>query len=223
VTLKLSLICIAFIGYANPVISQISNISECPDSADLDYGIVFTNPVRWGEAYQRYRRLEGPYIGINYINGIFPDGTTVSYSGLFTYKHWRKGEVTQYEEPQTDLTELLKFEVGSTHKYEGVRYDLQSPNRRWYLSTEYRIEAAEDFSIGGCSYAAVQISREGTITMPDGEIEQVQENYTFVPELLLNVSGDGSGWGDVSSVRKRSVLDGWTWPFSWYAAGVLDD
>ncbi len=222
-TLKLSVLCIAFMGYANPVISQVSNISGCPDSADLDYGIVFTSPARQGELYQRYRRLEGPYIGINYVNGIFPDGTSVSYSGLFTYKHWRNGEVIQYEEPQTDLTELLKFEVGSTHTYESVRYDPQSPDRRWYDSIEYRIEAAEDFSIGHCSYAAVQISLEGTITLPDGEISQVRENYTFIPELLLKVSGTDFRWGDISSVRKRSVLDGWTWPFSWNAAGVLGD
>jgi hypothetical protein len=210
-------------GYANPVISQISNISGCPDSADLDYGIVFTSPARQGELYQRYRRLEGPYIGINYVNGIFPDGTSVSYSGLFTYKHWRNGEVIQYEEPQTDLTELLKFEVGSTHTYESVRYDPQSPDRRWYDSIEYRIEATEDFSIGHCSYAAVQISLEGTITLPDGEISQVRENYTFIPELLLKVSGTGFTWGDISSVRKRNVLDGWTWPFSWNAADILGD
>lgn len=222
-TLKLSLFCIAFMGYANPAISQVLNVFSCPDTADLDDGIVFTDPARQGELDQRYRRLEGPYLGINYINGILPDGTTVSYSGLFTYKHWRNGEVIQYEEPQTDLTELLKFEVGSTHIYEAVRYNPQSPDRRWHLSTEYRIEAAEDFSIGRCSYTAVQISREGTLTLPDGKIKTDRENYTFVPELLLRVSGTGVRWGDISNVRKRSVLDGRTWPFSRNAAEILGE
>lgn len=219
--LKLSIYCIALVSCANPTYSQITNLLGCPVAADLNDGIVFTDPARQGELDQRYRRLEGPYIGVNYVNGIFPDGTTISYSGLFTYKHWRNGEVVQYEEPQTDLTELLKFKAGSTHAFESFRYNPQTPDRKWHITAEYRIETAEEFSIGRCSYAAVQISREGTLTLPDGKTKRDRERYIFVPELLLKVSGTGVKWGDISNVRKRTILDGKTWPFSNDAADVL--
>lgn len=221
--MKLTIFLIALICCANPAKSQIANLLGCPVTADLNDGIVFTDPARQGELDQRYRRLEGPYIGVNYVNGIFPDGTTVSYSGLFTYKHWRKGEVIQYEEPQTDLTELLEFKAGSTHSFESIRYNPQTPDRKWHISAEYRIETAEDFSIGRCSYTAVQISREGTLTLPDGKTKRDRERYIFVPELLLKVSGTGVGWGDISNVRKRTILDGKKWPFSSNAADVLRD
>ena len=203
--------------------SQISRLLSCPVSSDLDHGIIVTNPATRGEIVRRYRPLEGSYIGVSYVNGILPDSATVSYSGLFTYKHWRGGGIIQYEEPKTDLTELLKFEAGSTHLYESIRHNPQFPDRKWFVSTKYQIEAAADFNIGGCSYASVQISRKGTITLPDGKVKRDREVYIFVPELLLRVSGTGMRWGNISNVRKRTILDGRKWPFSQDAADVLRD
>jgi len=211
----------ALIFCANSAFSQISNLFGCPSAVDLNNGIVFTDPARKGELERRYRRLEGPYIGVSYVNGIIPDGTTVSYAGLFTYKHWRYGEVIQYEEPQTDLTALLKFETGSSHSYESVRYNPQNPERKWHLSAKYQIEEVEDFAIGNCTFNAVKISREGTLTLPDGKTKRDREDYIFVPELLLRVSGTGVRWGDISKVRKRTILDERKWPFSTDAADVL--
>lgn len=221
--LKILFFFIAFVGCVTPSMSQISKLLSCPVSSDLDHGIIVTSPAGRGEIVRRYRRLEGSYIGVSYVNGIFPSGTTVSYSGLFTYKHWRGGRIIQYEEPKTNLTELLKFEVGSSHLYESVRYNPRLPDRKWFVSTKYRIEAAADFNIGGCSYASVQISREGTIMLPGRKVRRDREVYIFVPELLLRVSGTGMRWGSISSVRKRTILDGRGWPFSQDAASVLRD
>ena len=125
---------------ASIAVGYVSLSSSCPVADDLEHGIVFTDPARVGELYRRYRRLDGPFLGVNYINGIFPDGTTVSYSGLFTYKHWRNGELIQYEEPRTDLSALLRFEPGTEHRFESTRLNPRNPSRRWQISATYFVE-----------------------------------------------------------------------------------
>ncbi len=193
---------------ATILVGYVSLSSSCPVADDLEHGIVFTDPARVGELFRRYRRLDGPFLGVNYVNGIFSDGTTVSYSGLFTYKHWRNGELVQYE-------------AGTEHRFESARVNPSNPSRRWQISATYFVEDAEDFQLGDCIYPAVRIRREGTLTRQDGEVRSDRENYIFIPELMLRVSGTGISYGDVSEVRSRTILDARTWPFTSDAVDVL--
>lgn len=208
---------------SSPALSQ-GLFAACPTSDDLDYGIVFTTPATWGLMKQRYRRLEGDYIGENFIGGVFPDRTNISFAGLFTYKAWRDGELVQHEEPKTDLKGLTNFEPRTEYGFESVRSNHRDPSRKWLISAKYKIEKTEDISIGGCNYSAIIIRRNGKISYPDGRIKDVRENYLFVPELTLRVSSKHSpDHGLVSSVRKRSIFDQRRWPFVIDAANVLDD
>ena len=217
VCLLFSLIC------ASQASAQVSALQGCPTAADLKDGIVFETPAKRLSLIKRYRQLEGPYVGTNYVNGIFPDGMTVLYAGLFTYKYWDEntGDIVQSEEPQTDLSQLLLFEPGTRHAFESIRYNPRRPERKWRIEAEYLIEDAGQFEIGACAYAAVRITREGTLTLPDGSVKPDRESFVFIPELLLPVSGSGFRYGDVLAVRKKTLLDGWTWPFSTDAGEIL--
>ena len=194
---------------------------DCPTAEDLDKGIVISDPARVGVLYKRYRRIEGPYIGWNYINGILADRTTISYAGLFTYKHWINGEVRQYEEPQVDLEALLRFEPGTQHAFESIRHNPQKPERKWRVSAVYHINEAADLELGGCTYQAVQLRLIGTLTYPDGETKPIREENIFVPELMLKVTGTGVYYDDIDAVRPRTWIDADKWPFTDNPGAVL--
>ncbi|WP_419902813.1 hypothetical protein [Kiloniella sp.] len=194
--------------------------SSCPTAADLDQGIIFTTPARVGVLYKRYRRLSGPLIGNNYINGIFPDRTSVTYAGLFTHKHWRDGNVIQYEEPLTDMSELLQFKVGTEHIFESVRYNPATPSRKVKTTATYFIEKADEVDLGGCIYSAVHIRKEGSMEMADGKVVSDNQSFRFIPKLYLKVSGN---YGDIEGVRNRRFWDNDNWPFSEKAVEVLSD
>lgn len=212
---------LGFLLFATTAIGQSLFFGSCPTNDDLENGIVVTDPARVGDLSFRYRKLDGPYFGKNYVNGIFADGMSISYAGLFIYKHWKDGKIIQYEELQVDLTNLLRFEIGTTHPFESVRYNPSNPSRMWETSAEYRVDSAPDFQLGECTYSAVRLRLDGTLYSADGKVIEVREDYTFLPELLLRVSGTGIYWGDISHVKNKTILDGRKWSFSSDAADVL--
>ncbi|MCK7611302.1 hypothetical protein [Roseibium sediminicola] len=161
-------------------------------------------------------------IGHSYVNGIFADhGVTISYGGLFTHKAIRGGKVVQLEEPETDLSELFKFEVGTKHEFASVRSDPGRTNRKWEISATFFIEEADDYLLSDCRYRAVTIRREGVIRYPDGKIKQDNQSFLFVPDLFLKVAGSGISYGNIEIVRQRSWLDSNRWPFTDDADSVL--
>ena len=216
-----------FVSY--DAVSQDISKQSCPSYKDLDKGIVYTKPARKGVLYLRHRRLKENYIGKNYINGIYPDGMVVTYGGLFTHKYWSNGHVIQFEKPKTDLTELMKFEVGTEHALESVRFNPQAPDKKWKIASKYKIKSSDDFKLGKCTYKAVRILREGTLTYPDGEVKLDKEEFIFIPELLLKVAKRNLSmaqkiiyYGDVSNVRKVDASDARKWPFTDDAQDVLN-
>ncbi len=188
--------------------------AACPTRADLAYGILFSFPTKNTTLTRRHRALQGPYIGETFVNGLFDDTQTVTYAGLFTYKYFSRGKLIQFEEPQNDISALLNFESGSEHPFQSVRYNPQRPEKRWLVDATFKIEQANDFSIDGCRYKAVNITETIALTRPDKSVHNSTETYTFLPELFLKVAGKDYRYGDVSFIRKRRFFDGKDWPFS---------
>ena len=163
---------------------------DCPDAAALDDGIVYTDPARVGAFDIMYRRLDGPLIGKVTIGSPFPGRQPVTYAGQFTYRSWSDGVLRQWEEPQTDLSPLLRFEPGTELPFETIRYGQRGDTvREWRTVGTYKVAAAPEFQLGTCAYDAVDIQRDGTLFMPDGSTKPDRERFTYVPELMLRIEG----------------------------------
>ena len=191
--------CLAFglVGCSNPSSSQSSH---CPTTKDLDAGIVVTTEARIGELSIRYRRLDEAFMGKSYIDGVFANGKTVQTAGLFTYKHWSGGKLVQIEKPETDLSDLYRFEAGTEHRYVATRYSSLFPKRKWKEDGLIKISPAEDVTLGDCVYPAVSIEFDGDTSI-------------FVPELMLETLSPRAKYGGVKNVRKRKASDKKLWPF----------
>ena len=158
----------------------------------------------------RHRHLEGPYIATNDVNSVFKDRIKIQYAGLFTYKFWRNGKLVQQEDLQNDISELLKFEPGTTHQVKTRRFNPSNPKRDWVEDYTINVEAAEDHILSGCPYKTVKLTYRGS--------EHGLKFY--IPELMLDVTPNQ--WGQYETIRKRGPLDGQKWPFNEFALGSLD-
>ena len=177
---------------------------------DLKEGLVVTSPANNIDILRRHRKLKGPYIAKNDINSIFSDRINIRYADLFSYKFWRRGQLVQYEEPQNDISELLKFETGTTHKIETIRINPSRQGRQWIENYTISIEKAEDTILSDCSYSTVKLIYSGSD----------KGTKLYIPELFLDVTPNQ--WGDYKTIRKRNKLDGQKWPFNSSAIDALD-
>lgn len=182
----------------------------CLTRNDLEKGIVVTSPANNIDLLERYRRLEGPFIGKNRINGVFRDRINISYAGLFTYKFWRNGKLVQYEKPTNDISELLKFQPGTTHQIKTVRINPSRPGKEFAENYQISIKAADDYILSGCAYSAVKLIYSGTR----------KGSKIFIPELMLDVTSNQ--WGDFHTIRKRNISDVQKWPFNKAAKEALN-
>jgi len=205
-----SALILAFLCASCGEASTDKNHSKCLTMRDLDKGFVVTVPANNRDITRYYRRLKGPYIAKNDINSPFQNRVNIQYAGLFSYKFWRNGKLTQQEFPQNDLSELLKFETGTSHKVETIRTSPLNPDQEWVEDYIISIENAEDYALSGCSYATVKLVYSGTET----------GTKLYIPELMLDVSP--SQWGNYETIRKRRKLDGQKWPFNDSAFDALD-
>lgn len=207
---KSSALFLAFLCISCVETSTDENRSECLTRRDLESGLVVTIPANNTDITMHYRHLKGPYVAKNDINSVFKNRVNIQYVGLFSYKFWRNGELTQQEFPQNDLSDLLKFEAGTSHKVKTIRSSPLNPGREWVENYTISIESADDYTLSNCQYTAVKLVYSGS------------ENGTklYIPELLLDVTP--SQWGNYKTVRRRNKLDGKKWPFNDTAIEALD-
>ena len=188
----------------------------CPTRQSLHDGLVYTYLSGGGAQYVNYRLLDGPYVGRHLRSSRKSSGSTISisYAGLFTYKYWQDGKLVQYEEPQSDMSEFLRFEPGSKHQFKSIRYAYRKTTQEWRTDLSYEILEAEDIKLGDCTYETVLLQSEGTVIYPDGTVHEVQGKFRYLPDLMIRISGIGYKVEDVSDVRHRRLRDGWRWPFN---------
>jgi len=177
---------------------------------DLKEGLVVTSPANNNDIDMRHRHLKGPYVASNAINSVFSDRINIRYADLFSYKFWRNGQLIQNEEPQNDISELLNFEIGTTHKVETIRTNPIMQGRQWVENYTISIQKAEDIVLSGCSYSTVKLTYSGS----------EKGTKLYIPELLLDVTPNQ--WGEYHTIRKRNLLDGQKWPFNKSPIDALD-
>ncbi len=180
----------------------------CPDGNSLNEGFVYTNPAGQFDLEFPYRKLEGPFIAREKLSG-----RSISYAGLFTHKYWDNGKLIQFEEPISDMSGLLKFEVGTQHEIQTVRYNPQEPQRKWNITSRYDIKNSEKLEFGWCSYSTLNIDISHTITYPDGKIKTNNEKIKYIPELMLMTFSNAPPRINITKIRKKKSSEG-KWPFT---------
>ncbi len=186
----------------------IYNKYFCPNAESLAEGFIYTDSVGKMDFNRGIRRLEGPFIA---KEGLLSN--SISYAGLFTHKYWENGGIIQYEEPLSDMSELLKFEIGKEYEIKTIRYNPQKPDHKWYQTSNYTIERSKELILGWCSYSALIIDINKTITYPDGNVKTNNEKITFIPELMLITDTSDIYSVNVTKVRAKRDSDR-NWAFT---------